>query len=246
MMKVIKYLFLPCICLLFSVSTFDAAFAQSYRGAYTSAVPKQKDENPIPKVFSSQVTSVIQAEKLDILYDELLVSLRQFAATDFIYQAKLSDLISAEKFQYTRYSKEFSSDLNAGMKNLNKNYNTLLAEIQDANNRYIIIKEGIRSIDHSTLDPLWEKKIEEFRQAADHHFKLQGRFLNTYKSLIDFILKQGGSYYYKSDDNRVYFYKFGGYKFFGKSIDTLTRISYEQRKNLKENAPANIEDERSQ
>ncbi len=244
MMRVFKYLFLFFICFLFSAATLDTAAAQSYRGAYPGSATdnKKKDEDAsIPKIFSSQVASVQQAEKVDLLYAKLLLSLINYATTDFSYQTKMYDLVSAERFQYTRYSKEFSGTLKDGMSSLNKNYNAILADIQNAKAEYLIIRDGIRPVDYETLDPLWERKIAEFKEVADAHFKLQGRFLNTYKSLIDFILKQGGSYYYKSDDQRVYFYKFGGYKFFGKSLDQLRRVSYEQKKNLKENASATFE-----
>ena len=70
---------------------------------------------------------------------------------------------------------------------------------------------------------------------------MQHKFLNFYKGLVEFILKNGGGYYYDSDELRVKFYKYGEYEFFGKTMDRLNQINYKQIKLLKANKPANTD-----
>lgn len=217
--------------------------AQNYHGGYSKKSPKKEDKaaRPIPGVFSSQISSVQQGQKLDIIYNNLFVSLWFYAGVNFVHQKKLSAKVQPEKFQFTRYKKEFSGDLAKAMGNLNNNYSSMLADIENAEQKYIKIREGVRAEDHKKLDALWKVKIEEFRAKADTYFQLQNKFLNTYRTLVSFILKQSGSYYYKSNERKVYFYKFGGYKFYGQSIDKLRMISFNQRKLLRENAPAGVD-----
>ena len=232
---------------LIAVASFPTnASAQKYlgdlpRGGEKPEVQKDKAAKPVTKVFSSKVMSTTQAEKLDVLYNNLSVSLWNYAITDFRYQKKLFSLMESKRFKTTRYSKEFSRDLDAALKNLNKNHSDLMSEITKAEDEYVFVREAIRSIDYEILDPLWRKKMDEFETRANTYFKMQHAFLKTYRNLVAFILKQGGSYYYKTDTQRVHFYRFEGYKFFGKSLDRLNKISYEQRKFLRENPPANID-----
>lgn len=225
------------------VSASSQVRAQNYHGGYTKsskAGKKDKATRPIAKVFSSQISSVQQGENLDIIYNNLYVSLWFYAGVNFVHQKKLSDKVRPAKFQLTRYKKEFTGDLEKAMNNLNNGYKDMIADIENAEKQYIEIREGVRADDHEKLDALWKKKIIEFRGKADTYFKLQHKFLNTYKSLVSFILKQGGKYSYKSAEKRVVFYSFGGYKFYGQSIDSLRMVSFKQRKLLRENAPAGV------
>lgn len=225
------------------VSASSQARAQNYHGGYTKsskAEKKDKAARPVAKVFSSQISSVQQGEKLDIIYNNLFVSLWFYAGTNFVHQKKLSDKVRPAKFQFTRYKKEFSGDLDKAMKNLNSGYKDMIADIENAEKLYIEIREGVRDTDHKKLDALWKEKIAEFRSKADTYFKLQHKFLNTYRGLVSFILKQSGKYSYKSAEKRVIFYSFGGYKFYGQSIDSLRMVSFKQRKLLRENAPAGV------
>jgi len=80
-------------------------------------------------------------------------------------------------------------------------------------------------------------KLKEFKNVANTYFKMQHGYLKTYRNLIGFILKQGGSYAYKQGQG-ITFFKFGGYKYFAQNIDKLNKIQYEQRKHLNANAPA--------
>lgn len=243
MYKIFKIIIITGLFLSF-VSTPLIADAQNYKGGYSGEEKKKKKDRavkPVPKIFSSKLESSAQAERLDVIYENLLVSLWNYSITDFIYQKKLYSHIKPEKFQTTRYAKEFTTDMNASMDNLNKNYKNMMSDIDKAQEKYTEIKEDIKISDHEILEPLWEEKIDEIRAHAETHFKMQGKFLNLYKNLVKFILKQAGSYYYKAADQRVYFYKFGGYKFYGQSIDKLRMISFKQRKHLRSMPPANID-----
>ncbi len=222
-----------------------AIYAQNYKGGYL----KDKKENnidkklkrPVPKIFSSKLESTTQAEKLDNIYNNLLISLWIYAGTDFSYKKKLYSHIEPIKFQNTRYSKEFTDDMNDAMDNLNNNYQKMTADIENAQKKYLEIKEGIKMADHEILENLWNEKINELKEKSDQYFQLQAKFLNTYKSLVSFILKQGGKYYYKSSENSIYFYKFGAYQLYGKMIDKLNMINFKQKKLLNTMVPANFD-----
>ncbi len=243
MSKNFKYIIavFSIFCLI-AVSLPSTANAQ-YKGNYSSKKKKYKDKaaRPIPRVFSTQVTSTREAEKLDAIYNELYISLWNYAITDFNYQKQLYALIEPQKFQITRYSKEFKGVLADSMENLNENSKNIDKDIENANKKYQKIREGIRSVDYEILDKLWPEKIKQFKKEAKHYLKMQYAFLKTYRGLVGFIIKQGGSYYFDTNEQRVKFYKFAGYKYFGETIDKLRRITYEQKKFLKENAPAGVE-----
>lgn len=242
MSKVFKYsLILFSVFCLTLTSLPPVAHAQ-YKGSYSNKKKKYIDAaaRPVPKIFSSQVTSTKEAAKLDELYNELYVSLWNYAITDFGYQKKLYALVEPKRFNITRYAKEFST-VDDAIDNLNRNYKNVLSDIETANKQYEEIKEGIREEDYAALDQLWPEKIKEYRAHAKRFYDKQYQFLKTYRSLVAFILKQGGSYYYNANEQRVKFYKFGGYQFFGQSIDKLNMISFEQKKILKAKAPANVD-----
>ncbi len=238
MYKILKIIIIAGL----SFSFISTANAQGYKGGYSQEKKQKKDKaaKPVPRIFSSKLVSATQAEKLDVLYDNLIISLWIYAGTDFLYQKKLYSHIKPEKFQNTRYSKEFTGDMNAAMENLNKNYANMTSNFQKAQEKYKEIKEGIKMADHEILEKLWDEKISELQEISDSYFKMQGKFLNTYNNLVEFILKQGGSYYYKASDERVYFYKFSGYKLYGQMIDKLNMIRFKQRKLLRKIPPANI------
>ncbi len=219
------------------------SFAQGYHGSYTPTSPQKEYDDlvqrPIPKVFSSHINDERQGQILDSLYNDLFVSLWLYAGTDINYQVKLYDLVMPERFELTRYSKEFKGDMNDSMNNLNKNFKRMMDDIAHTQSQYEDIKAGLSETDQEILAPIWEENFGKFRNNAERYFKLQGKFLKVYHSLVTFVLKQGGSYYYDSTTQKVTFYKFGGYKFYGQSIDNLRKISHEQRVLLKDNAPAN-------
>ncbi len=244
MNKIFKIAIIATIIFTFTYAPHSSE-AQSYKGDYSNkpAQSKKIDEAapPIPKIFSSKVSSVTQAEKLDVIYNDLLISLWLYASTDFTYQKALFSNMAAERFQLTRYKKEFSGDLRNAMNNLNKNSKGMAKDIDSAQEKYIKIRETIRLSEQEELEVLWDKKIEELKKDSKSYFKMQHRFLNFYNSLVNFILKQGGSYYYDSKDQQVKFYQYAGYKFFGGTIDKLRKLTYEQITLLKTHTPANTD-----
>ncbi len=223
------------IAIVFSVllSITPHASAQGYKGGY-SKEKKQKTKNlaakPIPKVFSSKFVNTHQMEKLDRLYYNLFSSLLTYVKTGYVYQKKLYSQIKPEKFKTTRYSKEFEADMSGALDNLNKNYAKTMSNIENANKKYIEIKESIKAEDHEVLDALWEEKVTKFQEKSDTYFQMEFNFLSTYKNLVGFILKQGGKYYYKASDKKIYFYKFGTHQRFTQYIDKLNMIRFKKRK----------------
>ncbi len=225
------------------ITSQNTAFAQ-YRGAYSGqegAGEKGKLEDPIPQVFSSQVTSVDQAKKLDKVYDGLFAALWNYAISDFNYQRQLYELLEDERFQTTRYAAEFSGLLKSAMANLNDNYTKMQKAVEDAQQEFEYTKERVREADQKVLDDLWESKIAEYNEHANQYFRLQHRFLKTYKNMVSFILKESGGYYYDSKERVVKFYKLGSYDYFGKTLDKLHVNSYEQMKLLKTHIPAHMD-----
>ncbi len=149
-------------------------------------------------------------------------------------------LLEPRRFKLTRYSKEFKGDLDGAMKNLNANFTAMQKSIENADKKYHEIKRDVSPKEVSALDDVWNRKITEFKASSKNYFKLQNKFLNTYRDLVAFIIKQGGSYYYKSGDNRVYFYRLEGYKYYGQTVDKLNKINFAQNKMLESVAPKNI------
>ncbi len=222
----------------------NTSYAQQYTGDFSKPAEKTKQERyelPIPRIFSTDAVGVKQAEKLDRIYDNLFVSLWNYSSTDFIHQQTLMTLMENEKFRTTRYAQEFTPHMDDALDNLNENYKSMMNDIAYAREQYSEIREGLRMADEKKIEPLWNEKLVAFEKTAKTYFKMQHDFLNTYRNLVGFVLKQGGSYYYKNDTKGVYFYKFGSYHYFGKAIDKLRKISYDQRQFLKANPPANAE-----
>ena len=215
------------------------AFAQ-YHGAYPGKQePEEKEvlKPQYPQVFSSHVSSIQQTRRLDEVYDGLYASLWNYAISDFNYQKQLYELIRNERFQTTRYAGEFSGLLEQSMENLNENHEKMKKAIEDAEKEFKYVRGRVREIDKKKLDELWPAKISEYKAAADEYFKMQHTFLKTYNSLVSFILAQGGGYYYQSSDQTLRFYKHGIYEYYGKTLDKLHRITYEQTKLLKRRIP---------
>jgi len=223
------------------VGSYTSAIAQ-YKGGVRPAPQERQDPvaKPIPKVFSSRASGIVQAEKLDRAYYALEVTLWNYGVTDLIYQRELYELLKPERFKITRYTAEFEKPLTSAMQNLKDNHKNLQAEIEEANAAYEEIREGLLEEDLEVIDALWKQRIAEFEKRSMTYFKMQNRFLNSYKSMVNFILSQGGSYAYNGIDG-IRFYKVGGYKFFSKTLDQLRKTTYNQRMFLRENAPVNVD-----
>ncbi len=235
------FVFTLLFVFVFTVNSSDS-HAQ-YRGSLQFQNEKDKDEaaRPVPRVFSSKVNSVDQAEKLDVILNNLYVSLWNFSGTDFIYQKKLYSLLDFQRFKLTRYPAEFEGVIAESLTNINENYAKIQTEVANAKASYMDIREGIMDSDYETLDPLWEEEITKFEEHADTYFKMQHSYLKTYNSLVKFILRQGGSYYYDATSQSLRFYQNSTKQFFGKSYDKLRKISFEQRKLLRSRPPANVD-----
>ncbi|MDH5722491.1 MAG: hypothetical protein OEY94_04105 [Alphaproteobacteria bacterium] len=224
----------------FSLSMASSrVFAQEYLGDLTVKKEEKKEERikPVPKTFSSHLRSINQAEKLDVEYYNLYVLLWNFAQVNYNHQGKLMAHMEAEKFRYTRYPAEFTKDLEDAMKALNEHYKQTQEALEKAETNYKIIREGIMPDEHETLDELWKEKIDEFESRSKVYFKSQHTFLITYKNLVEYIITQGGSYYYDSNKQGVSFYDVTGYTYFAKSIDTMAKISFDQKEYLRKIAP---------
>lgn len=245
MCKIFKNIIIVSIFFSFIYAPLDAS-AQYYKGQYSNKSNEKKEDKaarPVPRVFSSQISSVDEAEKLDLIHNDLYTSLWLYAATDFVYQKKMYSQVEPNKFRLTRYAKEFTIDLDKAMDNLNNNYAKITSEIKDAEEKYIEIKSNIAQSEHEILDQLWQGKISKLNETKDHYFKMQSKFLNTYRNLVGFVLKQGGSYAYDSNKGGLVFYNGGAYKYFGQTIDKLKKITYEQKTILKSYIPANLDTE---
>tara|TARA_B100001989_G_C24545657_1_gene470569 strand:+ start:833 stop:1573 length:741 start_codon:yes stop_codon:yes gene_type:complete len=235
-----KHFFALFLISLIPLTSFSiTANAQEYLGDLTPPAEERKNETikPIPKFFSAHLRSVNQAEKLDTLYYNLYVIIWNSAKINYNHQGKLMMHLQKQKFQYTRYMDEFKGDMQSAMKTLNKQHKDVQTALDKANLEFRIIREGIATDEHEKLDTLWNEKIKEFKGHSDTYFKSQHKYLVTYKNLIEFIIKQGGSYYYDSAARAVKFYDLTGYTYFAKSIDELTKISFNQKKYLRKIAP---------
>jgi hypothetical protein len=241
--RITKLTFVIFLTFGFIVISASSAFAQ-YRGAYPGqgdAREKEKLEIIVPQIFSSQVSSVAQAKKLDEVYDGLYATLWNYAISDFNYQKQLYELLSNDRFKTTRYSAEFSGLLKDAMTNLNENHTKMQSAVKEADRDFEYVKTRVRADDQETLDKLWESKIAEYKESANNYFKMEHMFLKTYRTMVEFILEQSGGYYYDSETRGLKFYNLGAYDYYGKALDKLHTISYEQAKLLKSHAPANMD-----
>lgn len=206
------------------------------------AAEEKEYKNPVPRIFSSEVTSAEEARRLDKVYDSLLETLWRYAASDFNLQAKLMELLEPRQFGKTRHSKEFEAPLRNSMENLNTNFNALKKDIESANKVFQDVKLGIRESEHEKIEKIWNEKIQSFERFAKTYFESQEKFLNTYRNFVKFIIQQKGGYYYRRAVNDVSFYKNGAYRYYAQSMDTIKKIQFQQRQYLRARPPANNRD----
>lgn len=229
MKKTSRFLFcLSILCV--SAIASQASWAQ-VKGQY---VPKQEkpeeDTLPatVPRVFSSQVGSVKQAEKLDLKYYDLTVSLAGFSEVDQSYRASLMEQMEPFKFQVTRRKEEFTKGMDDAKAAVKDNYKKMKALIEafetQIDEELLFYPEGERK----TIEQAGEQAVKSFKKKSDEYFKLQARFIKTYDRLVRFILSNGGAYYYDSASKRLSFYNAGQYNTFGNMVDELNKISFDQ------------------
>ena len=206
-------------------------------GQYNPSQAEEKKEEPsvpVPRVFSSKiVSSVEEAQKLDLAYQNLKIGLWNYADVGFSYQASLMSLMQPEKFATTRHKDEFIRPMDKALDSLNESYKKMNLQIDDAQANFVVLEDQFTSQELDVLKPLWAEKIKEFKAQKDKYFKSQHQFLLLYKKLAAFILKNNGAYYYSSDGQTVKFYDIGDYTFFASTIDTLIAIGRKQKEFLR-------------
>lgn len=232
---------LMCGSVIFHTLPVSVVHAQTIPGVYAPKpdVPEKKKQDtlPVPKVFSSQLRSTAQAERIDALYYDLQKSLWDSAQIGFQFHETLMEHLKPERFQITRYAGEFKGDLDSAMSSLNTLYKDMQKKLADADERVHLVRAGIAPDEQALYDRLWNSKKEELRNTTEAYFKSEHDFLQTYNALVKFILKQSGSYYYDSGVNAVHFTRMGGYRFFGSQIDKLNALNAEQKNMLLQFAP---------
>lgn len=199
--------------------------------------PEKGYDAPVPKVFSSKLKSTRQAENADYIFYNLKKTLWNVMQINVTHQARLLELIGAETFQTTRYKNEFSRDMELSMSDLNETYNAFKGEVDKAKESALLIREGISEDEQKKFDNLWTQNLGGLETTAEQLFKKQNDFLNTYKSLIIFILKESGQYYYDSARRAVLFTNMGSYRTFGETVENLIKVNREQRDLLLTVAP---------
>lgn len=245
MRKIYKLLFAGLLAFCVPLCVTNDTFAQnSIHGTYNPKKPgpeKKPFQAPIPKVFSSKLSSTAPAETMDALYYNLQVSLWNFSGTNFNHQGLLLGHMAVEKFVTSRYAKEFTPDLKKGMAALNKTHKDLEMLVQDTDVRYSVVREDVEASEQALADELWNEKKALFLNKSEAYFKMQHRFLVMYKALAEFVVKKGGSYYYADSEKAVKFMNVGDYTYFAKTIDDLVQISKDQKKLLRGFMPSMID-----
>lgn len=235
MKKTTRFLFcLSVLCVSALIS--PPSWAQQAKGQYvpTPEAPPEEGLPPtVPRVFSSQVSSVKQAEQLDIKYHDLSIVLNGYAEIDAGYRERMVELIEPFKFQITRRKEEFTKDIEDAKRALKENYKknqTLIENFEkDLNEQAKFYTEAERE----TIKKTGKHAIESFENKSGEYFKLQAKFIKTYSQLIRFILANGGSYYYDSGRKAVAFYNPGEANTFVKMVDELNMINFNQKQIMK-------------
>ncbi len=239
-MKIFSRFVLAGACFCFPFIAGQDAFSQQLKGQYAPPPVVAEEEALdlyIPRVFSSQVKGVSQAEKLDASYYDLTVALQGFAGIDGTYKERLIELIKPYKFQITRRGSEFKKDLDNAMKASKENYgkmNLLTQQFEEHFNSQVSL---FSPEDRKIIETVGQQAIQDFKNRAKKYFYSQADFLKKYNNLVVFILDQGGSYYYDSQSKGIAFYRAGSYKYFKKVVDSLDRVNSEQAELLRSMTP---------
>lgn len=218
-----------CFCV--PLLSTQPVFSQQVKGQYTPA-PKVAEEEKldpvIPRVFSSQVTDVKSAEKLDEKLYSLTVVLRGFAEVDATYRERLFELVQPVHFQITRRGREFRKDIVSAKKAVNDNYKSLNKYVEQYNVDMKIALEGFDSADKAIIEKVSAEALKSYLLEANKYFDMQAQFVRTYQKLVNFILDKNGGYYYGGDTKTLSFYDAGDAQAFAKLYDTLKKIEYDQ------------------
>lgn len=229
--------FLFCLSVLCVTALLSPpSWAQQQKGQYVPApvTPPEEGLPPtVPRVFSSQVGSVKQAEKLDLKHYELTTMLNGFAETDYAYRGRLMAHLEPFKFQVTRRKEEFAKDMKDAKRGLEDNYKKYKAALADFEKFLGEQQKIFPAAEGETIKKAGEQALKTYKDKSEEYFKLQAKFIKTYGQLVRFILAHGGSYYYDSGRKAVAFYNAGEANTFVKLVDDLNRINFNQRQIIK-------------
>lgn len=235
MKKTTRFLFcLSVLCVSALIS--PPSWAQPAKGQYVPApvTPPEEGLPPtVPRVFSSQVSSVKQAEKLDLKYYTLTTMLNGFAETDHSYRARLMEQLEPFKFQVTRRKEEFAKDIKDAKSALEDNYKKYKTAVADFEKDLGEQQKTFPAADQDALKKAGAQALKTYKGKSEEYFKLQAKFIKTYSQLVRFILSHGGSYYYDSGRKAVAFYNAGEANTFVKMYDELNMINFNQKQIMK-------------
>ncbi|MCB1782722.1 MAG: hypothetical protein KDI13_01885 [Alphaproteobacteria bacterium] len=204
----------------------------------------QLDQQDVPRIFSARLAGdEAAAAKLDRVYYNLNLTLRDYAQVDTIHQKNLMELMQPFHFKLSRYGAEFRRELKQGMDDLNKNYKSMQNDLKTADEAYGVVIRGFSEENQKTVEALWKSQRQVFVDRSNKYFGLQSKFLNTYKSLVHFLIDQGGNYYYDQETQKVAFYDVGAYTYFGKTLENLIQIGRDQRQILSDSTYSFVNDD---
>ena len=217
----------------------NLAYAQTVKGLYTPKAQKEekkeeKYETLIPKIFSSQLQSVTQGERVDKLYYDFKAALWNYSQIGFQRQKLLLNHLKSDKFKTTRYPEEFQPDLKKSMDDLNENYKALTKMIEDADKQVVLIREALLDEEKEKFDWLWKSYRDEFKETSDTYFNLQYKFLITYRNLVKFVLSQNGRYSYDPATQSIAFFEPSSYSVYKETLAQLKDTVQKQRELLQD------------
>lgn len=217
------------------------AQSQSVHGQYNPKAPKFEDKGssvPVPKVFSQKIQhSVIQAMRVDSIYQNLKIALWNYAQVGYTQQSVMIEKMATDNFQTTRRKAEFSKPIDSAMTSLNGNYKGMNEQIAKANEEFEGAIHGVTAAEEDIMRTLWDEKIKEFKKSSDEYFKMQHSYILNFQKLSKFIIKKNGSYFFDEKSHSLRFLDGADYTYFASTIDKLNSMTVQQKKFLKDILP---------
>ena len=230
-MKIFSRFVLAGACFCFPFIAGQDAFSQQLKGQYNPQ-PKVVEEETldpvVPRVFSSQVSDVQKAEKLDQALYSLTLVLNGFVEVDATYKERLFELLQPYKFQVTRRGQEFRKDIASAKKTVKESYDSLNNYVEQYRVNLKAELENFKPEDRKIIEQISEEALKSYLVQANKYFDLQARFIKTYQKLVTFILKNSGGYYHTEGSKVISFYDPGIAESYAKLFDTLTKINFNQ------------------
>lgn len=190
---------------------------------------KPLDENPVisRKIFSARLKNAQMAAQVDAIYDDLLNKLWASYSRGTVHHSKLLAQMEYKRFKYTRRYEEFEPVMTHAMTDLNKEYKDTKANVVAAQASFDSIKSQFGQ-EEAEAQKLWDLKMKDFDAMSKKYFKSQAEYLNIYKSIVLYFMDHVGGYYYKSDEDKLAFYKIEEYTYFGENMDKMNKIAHKQ------------------